>query len=453
MNWTSGILAEFVAETKPGSLPPEVVSAVKNAWIDLIGCAAAGAATETAAAARRIATELFAEGSSPIWFAAASRRAEAAAMANSTAASALDLDDGHRLAAGHPGAAIVPSVLAVGAATNADGPRLLVATAVGYEVAVRVAAARDLSRLDTLSTGRWCAFGVVAAAASLAGDSPATTAQALAIAGTLSPGLSPAGYSSLMGNQVKEGIPWAVLTGLSALELARNGYTGPLDVLDHSDYFDARAIADGLGESFAVSSVYFKPYACCRWIHAAIDALAEIAQGDDWDLESIRSIEVHTFERAGRLTNDTNPDSLESAQYSLPFCLAVAAVGGGQALCPLAESWLQDQRVVTLAEKVKIVLDPDMERRFPAEAGARVVVDAGARRSQRSHRYALGDPGRPMSEPQLRAKFRLLATGCLSSADQDTFLNIIGQLERLDHPGILGTILGKIPPAWSRGPC
>ena len=140
-------------------------------------------------------------------------------------------------------------------------------------------AARDFSRLDTLSTGRWCAYGVAAAAGLLVRDTPQVLAMAFSIAGALSPGLSAAGYSALMGNQVKEGIPWAVMTGLTALELARQGLTGPLDILDHPDYFDADAITAGLGAGSALTAVYFKPYACCRWIHAAIDALLELVAG------------------------------------------------------------------------------------------------------------------------------------------------------------------------------
>ena len=99
------------------------------------------------------------------------------------------------------------------------------------------------------------------------------TAEAMAVAGVLSPGLSAAGYSKVMGNHAKEGIPWATMTGLWAADLAAGGFTGPLDILDHPDYYDAAKILAGLGEGFAVDAIYFKPYACCRWIHSALDGL------------------------------------------------------------------------------------------------------------------------------------------------------------------------------------
>jgi len=135
-------------------------------------------------------------------------------------------------------------------------------------------AARDFSTLDTLSTGRWCAYGVVAAGGRLVPDD----------AGPASPRPWPSPVSSRRAfpppvtarsweNQVKEGIPWATFLGFVALELAQKGFTGPTDILDHPAYYDRDRIVGGVGKRFAVEEVYFKPYACCRWIHSALDGL------------------------------------------------------------------------------------------------------------------------------------------------------------------------------------
>jgi 2-methylcitrate dehydratase PrpD len=352
-------------------------------------------------------------------------------MANSTAASALDLDDGHRRAGGHPGAAIVPTVLAVGPSAGASGQDMIAAIAAGYEVAVQVGAARDFSRLDTLSTGRWCAYGTVAAAGLLFRDDPATLAQAFAVAGVLSPGLSAAGYSTIMGNQAKEGIPWAVMTGLTALELARRGFTGPLDILDHPDYYDAATIKDKLGTGSALTSVYFKPYACCRWIHSALDAAIELAGGHNLPADDIQTVDVFTFERTLRLNNYADPATLEGAQYSLPFCLAVAAVGGAEALMPLSPDWLHRPEIVALARRVNLHLDTELDARFPAETGARVCLQTAGGVVEQSVRHPLGDPANTMDRIRLVAKFKKLAAGVISPQDQADLLALIDQLADL----------------------
>jgi len=445
MTHTTERLAEFVLGFETQGLAPAVVEAAKDSLIDLLASAAAGWAAPAACAVRRTVDRLFGPGPATIWWAEVRRHPAGAALANSTAASALDLDDGHRSAGGHPGAAIWPTVMAAGQVTGAAGRDAIAAAAAGYEVAVRIGAARDFSRLDTLSTGRWSAYGAAAAAGRLQAVTPSVLAQALAIAGVLSPGLSAAGYSAVMGNHVKEGIPWSVLTGFTALELAAAGMSGPLDILDHPDYFDARAITAGLGDRWAMNGVYFKPYACCRWIHAALDGLLALMADAGVTASDIAGITVHTFARALRLNNYPDPPTLEAAQYSVPFCLALGAVGGAAALLPIGPSWLTDTAVVTLARRVRLQVDPAIEAAFPAEAGARVVMESRAGRFERLVRFPLGDPANPMTRSQLVAKFQRLAGGVMKTVDQEQILKTVVTFEN-------NSIAGLDPALRRRGP-
>jgi 2-methylcitrate dehydratase PrpD len=255
--------------------------------------------------------------------------------------------------------------------------------------------------------------------------------QAFAVAGVLSPGLSAAGYSTVMGNQAKEGIPWAVMTGLTALELARRGFTGPLDILDHADYFDAAAITAGLGTGSTLNSVYFKPYACCRWIHSALDAVITLVREHQLAAEDIHTVDVFTFERTLRLNNYADPDTLEGAQYSLPFCLAAVAVGGAQALMPLAPDWLHRPDIVALARRVDLHVDSELDARFPAETGARVRLQTAGGVFEQTVRHPLGDPANPMNRARLVAKFKKLAEGVIARQNQDALLTLIDQLADL----------------------
>jgi 2-methylcitrate dehydratase PrpD len=429
MSYTTQLLAEYVLGLDCGRLPSAVTEAVKDALIDVLAAAAAGITTPAARHARRTAARLFVAGPSDVWFDNTRLRPEAAALANSTAASALDLDDGHRAAGGHPGAAILPSVLAVAQATGAGVNEIIAATVAGYDVAVRIAAARDFSRLDTLSTGRWSAYGAAAAAGRLQRVATEVLAQALAIAGVLSPGLSAAGYSAIMGNQAKEGIPWSVLTGLTALELAKEGMTGPLDILDHPDYFDAPFIVRSLGSDYAITGIYFKPYACCRWIHAAIDGLIELMESENLEADRINGITVLTFERALRLNNYPDPPSIEAAQYSLPFCLALAAREGAEALLPISQTRLADPQIVNLARRISLAVDAELDQRFPVEAGARVILEVGGKRLEQEVRFPLGDPRNPLGHLRLIEKFERLAGGVLPAADRRRLISAVTTIE------------------------
>lgn len=413
--YTAEILAEFVHRLSAEDLASTTVEAVQRCFLDLVSAAVAGSRQESAVAARTCAERLAGPGPAAIWFGGGRHHAAYAAFANSAAASALDIDDGHRAAAGHPGAAVIPAALAVAQEANARWPEILAAVVAGYEVGVRVSAARDLSKLDTLSTGRWCAYGVSAAASRLRRLNIRQTAEALAVAGVLSPGLSAAGYSRIMGNHAKEGIPWATLTGIWAAELAACGYTGPLDLLDHPDYYDAGQLRVGLGSCYAVDGVYFKPYACCRWLHCALDALGGLMQANGIRAADIRSIEVHTFQRALRLNNYPDPQSVEAAQYSLPFCAATAAIEGADGLLPLQAALLHRPDIVSLAGRVHLYESPEFERMFPERTAARVVIQTPDNRFEAVCDQPLGDPANPMSRERLSNKFNQLSHRLLSA--------------------------------------
>ncbi len=430
---TTEILAAYTHSLRAEDIPAATVETVQRSVLDLIGAAVAGAPSEAATIARTSAERLGAPGRADIWFGGNRRQAAAAAFANSTAASALDLDDGHRAAGGHPGASIIPAVLAVAQEVGADWPEALVAIVTGYEVGVRVAAARDFSTLDTLSTGRWCAYGVAAAASRLRRLSTRQTAEAMALAGVLSPGLSAAGYSRIMGNHAKEGIPWATLTGLWMADLAAGGFTGPLDILDHPDYYASIKIREGLEEHFAVDSVYFKPYACCRWIHAALDGLCDLLKRNEIQPADIHSIEVHTFERVLRLNNYPDPDNLESAQYSTPFCLAVAAVEGKDGLLPMQQSLLHRQNLVAMARRVSLHVDPELDRMFPERAAAKVVIRTENQRFETICHHPLGDPANPMDWEMLVEKFQRVTKGLLTEARCE---EVIRAVQSLPNQGV-----------------
>ena len=440
--YTVDRLAGFVVRGAPPRLPPAAVAAARRAVLDLIAAAIAGVGSDAAAAARRTALSVWGSGESGIWWSGRGARLSGAVFANCVAASILDLDDGHRAAGGHPGAAVVPTALAVAMETGANGAETLAAITLGYEIAIRIGAARHLEGLDTFATGRWCGFGAVAAAGYLRRTPARTLAQALAIAGIHAPNLSASGYSSIGGHHVKEGIPWATVTGLAALDLATAGYTGPLDLLDHPDYWVADRIVAGLGDGWLIESAYRKRYACCRWLHAALDALLELRAAHAIDGADIEAIEVATFARVLRLPNDVAPPTIEAAEYSLPFCLALAALDGAGAFLPMRDAVLRRQDVVELAARVRIRIDPDLDRRFPAGTPARVTVATVRGRFTRQVDHPKGDPQNPLTDAEIEAKFRQLADGVWDDATQDAALTAVARLEE-DGPQPLVQLLAR----------
>jgi 2-methylcitrate dehydratase PrpD len=145
--------------------------------------------------------------------------------------------------------------------------------------------------------------------------------------------------------------------------------------------------------------------------------------------DEILKATVSTFERALRLNNYADPDTLEAAQYSIPFCLAVAAREGKGALRPVPESLLGRPDIVELAKRVELRLDPELDRRFPVEVPARVTLETGGGRLERLVERPLGDPANPMDLASLLEKFRGLSAGLLTPAEQDEMIAAVLSLE------------------------
>jgi len=419
-------LADFIRETE--TVPEATRAIAVSAVFDLMTAAVVGYDSPGGRAARNAVSAIWGTGPATNWFSTDRLTVPGAAFVNSAIASMLDLDDGHRAAAGHPGASIIPAVFATADAYDVNANQALVAIALGYEISVRIASARDINSLDTLVTGPWCGQGAAAAAGWLRGLSSSEITQAISIAGSSAPNLAAVAYSRIMGNHVKEGIPWATATGLAAVDLAAAGFTGPVDLFDNEQLYDPSKLTSALGNSWLIDGIYFKPYSCCRWAHAAIEALLELQAKAEITVAAIDAIEVHTFGRTLRLNNDLAPDNLEAAQYSVPFCMALAALRGTEALLPLKENSLKDPEVLALAKCIKLTVDPELDAMFPEAVPARVVITTSRGHSAHTVLAPKGEPANPMTEADLEAKFDTAARQLIDPSLESALMAGIGAL-------------------------
>lgn len=404
-------LATFVARHPAGNIPHQARERASLLLADLMAATTAGLHSPLATAARAAATDLYGSGQATVWFTDLRLSPAGAAMANAAAASALDIDDGHRGAAGHPGAGVISAALAVGQAHGSSDGQIVDAIIFGYDVALRVASSRPTSSIETYGSGRWVGYGAAAAAGRLLGLDSGRLAHALAIAGAESPIIFPTGSSAYQGSTVKEAIPPAVIAGLTGAYRARAGATGPLDLLDKPSHFDPQILTGGLGQSWWLEQCYLKPYACCRYMHAAIDAIAQLRRPD----KTIRSLRIETFPQGLRLSNLRNPKTLEAGQYSYYFSCALAALHGPSALQPVDPASLTDPDVIDLAGRIELVAHADFAGSFPAGTPCRVVIDQGSGPETATVLHPLGDVANPMSRDQVTEKFRRICAGSINS--------------------------------------
>ena len=435
MSFLTDRLARHALDIDVKRLPDKVSEMTLCCILDLLTAAIAGVGSTAPAAALSVSERLYGPGCAPAWFTGHTSSLMSALLHNALAASALDLDDGSRSARGHPGASVIPTVLTL-ASTLAEigSDDILAAIVAGYDVGVRIAAAQNTGAILTRQTGRWAAFASAAAAGRLLKVAPEHLAEALAIAGVIAPNQranGSSGYSRMTVNLVKEGIAFSSQLGLQAVFLAQAGFTGPIDLLDYEHFYDANRILDGLGERFEILDTYFKPYACCRYIHPALDAFRALRHDHDIPADDIAEIEVEIFGFALRLANSPDPENLTALQYSLPYCLAVLAILGEDALAPVKTCLLHRPELTALASKIKLSVDPEAEALFPIRTAAKVnVVLKSETRVSSQLTYARGDPSEPMNIDALVAKFRHVTRGSLAQAEGDRLTGSIGLLRQ-----------------------
>jgi 2-methylcitrate dehydratase PrpD len=419
---TSRLLAQHVCSLNADELRPESRDAAYRCVLDLLTAAAAGFREPVAHAVRRTVRSQYGSGPSAIWFTGEGTSECGAVFCNSAAAAALDLDDGVRLARGHPGAAVIPAALTALSNERLQADEMLAAIVAGYEAGVRIAVARP----SYAPSGAWSAFAAIAAVGRIRRMSPEIISHAFGIAAQCAPGLP--GLAGLMGSDVKEGIAWGAVTGLTALCLAEAGFTGPERIFDDPALFAGERIVHGLGGIPMIEATYFKPYACCRHIHAPLDAFRALVQQHSLSAADMVSVEVHTYSGTFNLSNLPAPRDLIEAQYSVPYCVAICAVRGPQALLPMEVSILEDEAVQAFARKVTLHRDPDIERLFPARSPARVVVNTSDGRIESPVTDPRGDPSSAMSSDDLKEKFRIATRHALVPARQAEVLEAIERL-------------------------
>ncbi|RVC57962.1 MmgE/PrpD family protein, partial [Mesorhizobium sp. M00.F.Ca.ET.038.03.1.1] len=192
------ILAEYIRTSNADTLPMDSLEMAVNCILDALTAAIAGHEETSVVATRAATSSIYGVGQVPVWFTGTSSTAAGAILSNSSAASVLDLDDGHAEARGHPGAAVIPTVLAVAAETGVSAEELLAAIVLGYEVGVRIKSGRgDHGQKGAHGqSGVWIGFAVAAAAGKLRRLTPAALSHAIAIVGVFSPNLIATDYTA-----------------------------------------------------------------------------------------------------------------------------------------------------------------------------------------------------------------------------------------------------------------
>ena len=365
---------DFALDTKWSHLPVMVKHQSKRALLDNLGVLIAGGITPVS----RI-TNAFVEdqltGSNPkdaCTVVATGKKVSAvgAALANGIAANGLDMDDGYNLTKGHPGAALLPVLLASSElATGADGRGFLAALVVGYELAIRAAMIRHATYTTYHSTGSWGAIGGAAAGGKMLGLESGQLRCAMGIAEYFAP-IAPMMKGIEVVAMTKDSISWGAMVAMSSILLARQGFTGVDPIFADGP---GPELTEGLGRDWLILNLYHKPYACCFWVHPPIAGALALIKDHELTPEQITRIRVHTFREATRLSCAV-PRDTEEAQYNLAYGLACAVLKGRVGPSEVTPPAISDPKTLAFMARIEPVEDPEIQKGYPAKRQARVEI-------------------------------------------------------------------------------
>ncbi|MBI2907931.1 MAG: MmgE/PrpD family protein [Chloroflexi bacterium] len=466
-------LSRFAVNLRFEDLPEEAVRYTKQLVLDTLGCALGGYLSEPSQIARRVIGELGGKGECTVIGSGVMTSCPNATLTNGIMVRYLDFNDSYMSIGGSHPSDNIPSALAVAEREHVGGREAIVAVVLGYEVQGRFV---DTSRFPGYHHATMGGFAVPVIAGKLLGLNEEEMTNAIGIGG--SHNVTLAGiygeawslYAKAVdevgnngaptGNPGEESqinlikaaaYPFAAQSGVMAALLARRGFTGPSTIIESFlkisvGDIDTTALTQGR-ERLRILDSQLKPYAAGYWTHTPVASALKLVRennlkAEDIDLVQISGIRGATVALAGEKAY--KPTSKESADHSTPYAVAIAILEGDVGPDQYARQQWLDPRVLDLMSRIKCTFDPELDK-FWAERRARTVNVEIRTRSGNSYSclmdYPKGDTKNPMTQEEVEAKFRNLASKVMAEAQIRQVIRAVDGLEEVEDIGQLMELL------------
>jgi 2-methylcitrate dehydratase PrpD len=345
--------------------------------------------------------------------------AASAAFINGTACHGEDFDDTFEGGPVHAGAVIVPAVLAALERHKPDGPSALLGIVVGTEVMCRLSTVvpKAVHKAGFHPTAIFGTMGAAAGVGAALGLNAKQLVDALGIAGSFASGIIEYLAEGAWSKRLHPG--WAAQSGIRAALLAKNGFTGPRTVFEgvhglfHGFAHTTQGnygVLDDFGRAWVTETLAFKPYPCGTMAHPYIDCAKRLAargiKASDIK-EMVCEVGEGTVHRLWEpLAAKQRPPNGYAAKFATPFILATGFVKGGVGLADFTEQAVRDEAVLSLAAKVRYVIDPDNAYPKNFTGHIRAVLNDGQVIEERQPHFR-GGAHEPLTPADIEEKFVL----------------------------------------------
>jgi 2-methylcitrate dehydratase PrpD len=413
-------LAKYAVEFRYEDIPDEVLERARNTICDTVGAIIFGYGLPWSQMIVDYATKYGQGGKSRILGpGGALVQPPMAALANGALAHAFELDGGAKPSAGaHPCATIFPASLAISQERGFGGKDLITAFVAATEVMLRIGAATKKSNEHRgfHAPGTTGPFGASVGAGRLLGFDQSKMINAIGIAASLSGGLVQFSRSGTGGMVKRLHFGRAGESGVLAANLAERGFDGPHDILEGEfgflrvfcDEYDMSKLTAGLGETFMTMNIYMKRFACHGSCQAPLQALQELQAKHQFCAADVEWIDIGGAPDMADRHAIYQPGDPMSAQYSVPFAIALAFFRDPKDPRSFDASAVSDQKILELCRRVRL----HQEEGAGSSAASVTITLKDGRLLKEGVTQIKGTPALPPDSKDVYEKFSLLTQHC-----------------------------------------
>lgn len=439
-------VSSFVSHLGLEDLNAVVRASAKKAILDCLGVACAARNLEVS----HLLVNAFGGASGAASIVGHDKRADpaTAALVNGALCHALDFDDSSEGLYGHPSAALVPALMALGEQKLTHGAEFLAAYVAGFEVASKIGRVMPRRHYDA-GWHNSSTIGSIAAAAAtsrlLKLDVDGVTS-AVGLAASFASGLRQ--NFGTLAKPIHLGA--AARNGVTAGLLARHGVTADAEILEGkygffklfsmgADY-DLSGLAPSLGQPFELQDpgVRIKVYPTCTATHRPVEAAIELAQTHDIDPARIADVECQVVYEVPEVLIRPMARTADEARFSLNYCVARALISRRLALADFDNDQILQPSVQQLMRRVRTVV-PHYGRpgAYAREfAVVSVTLDSGETLTKTVYEQRGHPSASPLSWEEVSNKFAQCAEDVLGSRTAH-LIDLVDRLEELPDVGIL----------------
>ncbi len=439
--------AKFALKLKYKDIPSEALKEAKRFLLDSVGCALSALDNKDMQAAFHYIQDLGGEKQATVFGWGLKTNLPLATLMNSLLIRARDYNDIYwEQDPSHP-SDIIPAALSTGEFMKKNGKEVLIGIVLAYELEMRLCQAANpgvreigwhhatLTQLvSPVVAGRLLGLREeeIVAAIGISGSSHFTLGGVVA------------GHLTNMKNAAD---PLAVEAGVRAALLASKGFTGPAEVFEGKEglfkvldkvKWDKDILTKGLGENFLINQCGYKAFPTEALTHQPITAALEVMQENNLDSHQIEKVLVETTTRGADILSDLikyKPTTKETADHSLPYCIAVAVAKGNVLPSDFEEDALRDPLVWSLLDKIKVVANPEIDALFPKVKRAIVTIKTSQGEYKKQEDFAKGQPERPLSDEELISKFKANAEKKISPSGMENIIKATKEVDNINEIG------------------